>query len=79
MMTVESIEAIEPLHVALLELGRHYSSGAITRARLFSRLRELTAADTATRRSRSRALPAVNPPVKFLSIEQITLPHQEQL
>lgn len=79
MMRVESIESVEPLHAAILELERCYSAGAITRERLFSRLRELSAADSATRRSRSRALPSANPPVQFLSIEQITLPHQEQI
>ncbi len=78
MMKVESIETIEPLHVAILELGRRCSSGTITRERLFARLRELSAAQSTTRRARSRALPSVMPPVTFLSIEQITLP-QEQL
>ncbi|HYO90340.1 MAG TPA: hypothetical protein VEQ40_01835 [Pyrinomonadaceae bacterium] len=70
MLNVESIESIEPLHVAILELGRRYSSGAITRDRLFSRLRELSAADSTTRRQRSRSLPQVSRPVTFYSLDE---------
>ncbi len=70
MMNVESIESIEPLHIALLELGRRYSSGAITRDRVFSRLRELSAADSTTRRRRPRTLPQPVPPVTFYSLDE---------
>jgi hypothetical protein len=70
MMHVESIEAIEPLSAAILELGRCYSSGAITRDRLFSRLRELSVAESTTRRRRPRTLPQLVPPVTFYSLDE---------
>lgn len=70
MMQVDSIETIEPLHVAILELGRRYSSGSITRDRLFTRLRELSAADSPTRRRRPRTLPQPLPPVTFYSLDE---------
>lgn len=70
MMNVESSETIEPLHRAILELGRRCSSGTITRERLFARLRELSAAESTTRRRRPRTLPQPLPPVTFYSLDE---------
>lgn len=79
MMNAESIEAIEPLHSAILELGRRYSAGEITRERRDARLVELNKRQPTLRRKRARSLCLTIPaPVTFLSIEQITIP-QEQI
>ncbi len=79
MMRVDSSESIEPLHATILELGRRYAAGEITRERRDDRLVGLNQPQPTLRRKRARSLRLTIPaPVTFLSIEQITLP-QEQL
>ncbi|HEY9285909.1 MAG TPA: hypothetical protein VIP46_20840 [Pyrinomonadaceae bacterium] len=58
----------EPLSSSVAELGRRYASGDVTRERLDARLLELRICPE-LRRSRSRALPALPPPVTFHSLE----------
>ncbi|HZH33004.1 MAG TPA: hypothetical protein VEY11_19710 [Pyrinomonadaceae bacterium] len=71
MMNVDSIESIEPLHVAIRELGRRYASGEITRERRDARLVELNKRRTAARRRRARSLSlTLAAPVTFYSLDE---------
>ncbi|MDQ1592973.1 MAG: hypothetical protein QOG71_3600 [Pyrinomonadaceae bacterium] len=71
MMRVKAIEAIEPLHIAILELGRRYASGEITRERRDARLVELNKRRPTTRRRRTRSLGlAIPAPVTFYSLNE---------
>lgn len=71
MMIIESIEAIEPLHVAILELGRRYAAGEITRERRDARLVELNKRRPTSRRKRARSLCLTTPaPVTFYSLDE---------
>jgi hypothetical protein len=70
-MHVDSIEAIEPLHVAILELGRRYAAGEITREWRDARLVELNKRRPAARRRRVRSLSLTLPaPVTFYSLDE---------
>ena len=71
MMKVESIEAIEPLHLAILELGRRYEAGEISRERRDARLVELNKRRPASRRRRARALSLTIPaPITFYALDE---------
>lgn len=62
---------IEPLDVAIRELGRRYNSCEISRQRRDARLCELSSKRVELRRHRSRSLCIhTPPPVTFLSIEE---------
>jgi hypothetical protein len=71
MMRVESIESIEPVPVAIRELGRRYAAGEITRERRDARLVELNKRRPAARRKRARSLSLTAPaPVTFYSLDE---------
>ena len=71
MIDIESIKAIEPLHVAIRELGQRYEAGQITRERRDARLAELNKRRPDARRKRARALSLTVPaPVTFYSLDE---------
>ena len=71
MMNVESIESSEPLHLAILELGRRYEAGEISRECRDARLVELNKRRPASRRRRARVLSLTIPaPITFYSLDE---------
>jgi hypothetical protein len=71
MMKVESIETVEPLSSAILELSRRFEAGEISRERRDARLVELNKRRPSSRRRRARSLSLTLPaPVTFYSLDE---------
>jgi hypothetical protein len=68
---IDTIESIEPLPVAIRELGQRYAAGQITRERRDARLVELHKRQPTLRRKRARSLSLTTPaPVQFYSLDE---------
>lgn len=67
------VESIEPLPVAIRELGQRYAAGQITRERRDARLVELNKRQPTLRRKRARSLCLSAPaPIQFYSLDEAT-------
>ncbi len=68
---MKDIDTLEPQSAAVMELGRRFNAGDISRTRRDQRLLEL--GFTSMRRARSRAVHITpQPPITFFFIEAVT-------